>query len=418
MKNTCLVLGPDMDRFEGKFESLNLPDLKIILPRNESEIRSNIGSANIIFGEPPIVKNYISEANNLEWYQSNYAGVDAMIGKGFQEDYILTNVKDTYGQVMAEYVLAYILNDHRDIDLHKEYQQSHTWNSKYYDTIDRKKVGIVGTGSIGKDIARVLKFFGMEIRGMNTSGSLIEFFDSVFTVDQKDEFFDDLDYVVSVLPFTPDAKYFFDSSMFESMDKKSVFMNTAKTFVKEEIGDIEGVTILNCEYDYDHHKITVFLAGNSFVTEGRKKDLIRELKNERYSLEGTEIVIIQNDDLENNNLTVDDYRLLIKDWEQKIIDRDKKISELENKVNNATSFQYDLTGINKKLKLISEFDKLESFSGSTACKINVAGESDTTLLFVVTWQDSTLLNSRTDKLNNWIEVNFETSNYELIEKLK
>ncbi|MDB4052202.1 hypothetical protein N9488_01985, partial [Flavobacteriales bacterium] len=65
-----------------------------------------------------------------------------------------------------------------------------------------------------------------------------------------------------------------------------------------------------------------------------------------------------------------------------------------------------------------EFDELESFCASKAYIVDTKGRMDTTILIVVNWLDSNEIESRTEKMNEWIEVNFETKNYQIIEKTK
>ena len=204
---------------------------------------------------------------------------------------------------------------------------------------------------------------------------------------------------------------------FKQIFDKSVFENSAKSFVKEEVSQIDGVKIFDEDYNFDTKTITLFLAGNSLVTERRQKELQKKLSNEKYHMDNCSLVIIQNDEFQNS-LTMDDFRLMSKDWENKIMERDKKIKQLENAYEAKTDFTYDLKSANRKMKLVSEFDALEGFSASKAYKVNVNGEMDTTLLIVVDWLDSNLIPKRTDKLNKWIEVNFETTNYQVIEKIK
>ena len=204
---------------------------------------------------------------------------------------------------------------------------------------------------------------------------------------------------------------------FKQIFDKSVFNNLAKTFVKEEISEIPGVKIFDEDYNFENETITLFLAGNSLITELRQKELQAKLTNDKYNMRNPSLVIIQNDEFQNS-LTMDDFRIMSRDWENKILERDKKIKQLETAYETKTDFTFDLQSANKKLKLVTEFNQLEAFSASKAYKVNVEGQLDTTLLIVVDWLDSNLIPNRTNKLNQWIEVNFETNNYQVIEKVK
>ncbi|MEN8839419.1 MAG: TIGR00341 family protein [Flavobacteriales bacterium] len=205
---------------------------------------------------------------------------------------------------------------------------------------------------------------------------------------------------------------------FMEVFNKSVFTNTAGLFVKERVSTIPKIKILDTDFDYDARTVSVVLVGSNTISVSRIEELQGILNSEDYGLDNTSFVVIQNDEIENNTFTMDDYRMLVKDWEQKIIDRDKEIIKLKEDYSKKTDFNYDLTSVNKKLKLINEFKPLESFAASKAYRVDMSGNQDTTLLIVVNWKDSALIETRSKKLKNWIEINFETNNYEIIEKTK
>lgn len=205
---------------------------------------------------------------------------------------------------------------------------------------------------------------------------------------------------------------------FMEVFNKSVFTNTAGLFVKERVSTIPKIKILDTDFDYDARTVSVVLVGSNTISVSRIEELQGILNSEDYGLDNTSFVVIQNDEIENNTFTMDDYRMLVKDWEQKIIDRDKEIIKLKEDYSKKTDFNYDLTSVNKKLKLINEFKPLESFAASKAYRVDMTGNQDTTLLIVVNWSDSALIETRSKKLKNWIEINFETNNYEIIEKTK
>ena len=205
---------------------------------------------------------------------------------------------------------------------------------------------------------------------------------------------------------------------FMEVFNKSVFTNTAGLFVKERVSTIPKIKILDTDFDYDARTVSVVLVGSNTISVSRIEELQGILNSEDYGLVNTSFVVIQNDEIENNTFTMDDYRMLVKEWEQKIIDRDKEIIKLKEDYSNKTDFNYDLTSVNKKLKLINEFKPLESFAASKAYRVDMTGNQDTTLMIVVNWSDSALIETRSKKLKNWIEINFETNNYEIIEKTK
>lgn len=205
---------------------------------------------------------------------------------------------------------------------------------------------------------------------------------------------------------------------FYEVFNKSVFTNTGKVFVKERISTIDKIQLFDQDFNYENNTITLFLAGKDFIPAARRIELQKILQGEIYGLKDCSLVIVQNEDMENNNLNMEDFRMMSKDWEKKIIERDNKIKQLEADYANKSDFTYDLKSVTKKLKLVSEFDKLKSFTASKAYRVDNTGKMDTTILIVVDWLDSNLNTARTKKMNQWIEVNFETQNYQIIEKTK
>jgi len=227
-KNIVLVLTRDQEEFAARLQSLGLPDLEILAPKNDAEILENIEKANILLGNPPMAKSYINKAKNVVWMQSSFAGVDAMNEKDLRKDYVLTNVKDTYGQPMAEYVLAYILMFEKDVLVHMNFQKDKMWKQRPAHVLAGKTVCILGTGSIGREIAKVLKSFGMKVFGYKTQYEKVEFFDEIYTREKLGEFLGAGDYVVSVLPRTVDTDDFFNRETFAMMKSSAVFMNIGR----------------------------------------------------------------------------------------------------------------------------------------------------------------------------------------------
>ncbi|HEY5000267.1 MAG TPA: 2-hydroxyacid dehydrogenase [Candidatus Cryosericum sp.] len=82
-----------------------------------------------------------------------------------------------------------------------------------------KTVGIAGLGNIGLHIAKVCKSMDMIVLGLRRSagGVLPVNVDALYTPEQKLDFIHRSDFVVDVLPSTPDTKLFFGKEEFEAM---------------------------------------------------------------------------------------------------------------------------------------------------------------------------------------------------------
>ena len=226
-KNTVIVISRNQEEYERRLRALNLPDLEILAPRDADSMRQNIERANILLANPPLAKNYINDAKNVKWMQSTYAGVDAMNAKGLRKDYVLTNIREVYGPPLAEYTFAYILAFRKEISENRAYQKEHVWKQRLAGMISGQTLCVVGAGSIGKEIAKIGKAFGMRTIGYRSTNEPVEFFDEIYTGDlQKCVAFGD--YVVSVLPNTKDTDDIFSAEVFASMKNTAVFINIGR----------------------------------------------------------------------------------------------------------------------------------------------------------------------------------------------
>src|SRR3989338_9611900 len=226
-RNTVIVITRNKEEYERRITALGLPDLEVLAPRDEDGIRQSIERANILLANPPIAKSYINDAKNVKWMQSTYAGVDAMNAESLRKDYVLTNIREVYGPPLAEYAFAYILAFRKELAENLAYQKKHEWKQRVARMVAGQTLCVVGAGSIGKEIARVGKAFGMRTVGYRSTNEPVEFFDEIYAGDLK-KCVAEGDHVVSVLPRTKDTDDIFTLDTFKAMKSTALFMNIGR----------------------------------------------------------------------------------------------------------------------------------------------------------------------------------------------
>ncbi|MGF1722906.1 D-2-hydroxyacid dehydrogenase [Vibrio kyushuensis] len=177
---------------------LNLPDLEIV---------DDIQLANIILASPPQIAAKLDTLPKLEWIQSIYAGVDAITSKEIEADFTLTNVKGIFGQQISEYVIGYSLQYFRHFPQYSAQQSQQNWQQIPYETIDSKCMLILGTGSIGNQVAKTAKAMGMKIIGLNRSGipPHNSNFDDTYHIQELEQSLSRANIIVSTLPHTEET---------------------------------------------------------------------------------------------------------------------------------------------------------------------------------------------------------------------
>ncbi len=241
MKNKLLIVSRDQEYFTRKVQELDLPDLEILSTKDRELTDSYAREANIFLALPLFIKPYLKNAEKLQWVQSIFAGVEVLTEEGMRSDYTLTNVKDTYGEAMTEYVFSYLLAFERDTFHYLSLQKDHVWKQKPYGTVQGKVLAVAGAGSIGSDIARIAKAFGMKTIGLRTEKGAVEHFDEIYTTNETSHFLRFADYVISVLPKTEATNHFFSKQAFIDMKDDAVFMNVGRGNAVDEQALIEAL---------------------------------------------------------------------------------------------------------------------------------------------------------------------------------
>lgn len=228
MKNKLLIATSDPLKFEKMVRSHNLPDLEILVATNEQEIEEQIWEVNILLTNPLLSNGFIHLWEKLDWVQSTFAGIDSLCKTWMKRDYVLTNVKDTYGVHMSEHVFAYILMLEKRLLHNFEKQKNKHWEREPYPSIHGKTIAILGTGSIGKVIAKIAKAFGMRTLWYNLSWEAVEYFDEIYTPENKKTCFEQADYLLSVLPDTPKTHHTVDAEALSWLKDSAYFINVGR----------------------------------------------------------------------------------------------------------------------------------------------------------------------------------------------
>lgn len=172
----------------------------------------------------------------LRWIQTLSAGVDMLpLDTIAKRDIILTNVRGAHRIQMAEHVIWSILMLLRQGKTFVRQQDSKVFDAKpKVDEMFGKTVCIVGSGTIGKEIARRCSAFGMKVYGISRTGRHDPAFDKVETKEQMPEILAVSDIVVIVLPLTPETRNFVNATFIEMMKEGSILINAARGPVADE----------------------------------------------------------------------------------------------------------------------------------------------------------------------------------------
>lgn len=228
-----LILSADAADYLSFLQDLADAGVRLTAVETAEAAREAYSGQEIILGQPDLVASVIDELPDVRWVQSDWAGVTPLIKAG-RKDYLLTGVKDCFGAQMAEYVLGFLLAWELKMTERREHQEERRWWPQGSGSLHRRTVGIMGTGSIGSAVARSLLPFGARVLGFNRHGRAADGFERVYSGDGLGDFLSGLDYLVGILPDTPETTNLLDAGAFRQMKKHGRLVNVGRGNLVDE----------------------------------------------------------------------------------------------------------------------------------------------------------------------------------------
>ncbi len=226
--NKLLILAADAAKYKALIRSADLQQLEIRSAGDVVSAEALVDGCNIILGSPLLISELLASAQQLEWVQSSFAGVEHLCRPGLRQDYVLTRAKGIFGPLISEYVMTYLFALERQVFTMRSNQLEKRWQPLIYRPSKEITLGIIGLGSIGRHLARTARHFGMRVTGLNRSGDPCGDVEKVYTVDDMARFLETPDYVVLTLPDTPLTRHFINADVLGMMKSSAVLMNVGR----------------------------------------------------------------------------------------------------------------------------------------------------------------------------------------------
>jgi phosphoglycerate dehydrogenase-like enzyme len=179
-------------------------------------------------GQPDLLATLLRQGHQPQWLQSTWAGITPLLADGLRRDYRLTRAVGIFGQVMAEYVLTYILGHEREVLARLVSQVERKWDNRSGQSLVGRKVLIVGTGDIGQSVAQFLRPFGVELYGIASSAREQAPFVEVGALADLPRLVGEVDYVVNLLPNTEHTHDIYDAALFKQFKPTGLFINAGR----------------------------------------------------------------------------------------------------------------------------------------------------------------------------------------------
>lgn len=168
-----------------------------------------------------------SQFPNLKAVLSLWAGVERIVDNETLTVPLARMVESGMSQGMQDYVVAHVMRYLLGLDGHITRQDGH-WRQKAPPFAPERQVGILGIGELGGAVGQALAGLGFRVAGWSRSPKTIEGITCHHGDDGFHEVLASSDFIVLLLPHTPQTENILDAEAFARMKKGACLINPGR----------------------------------------------------------------------------------------------------------------------------------------------------------------------------------------------
>ncbi len=176
------------------------------------------------------LREHWDSADALTWIHVCAAGVDAMMFDGLREsDVTVTNARGVFDRPIAEFVLGSILAWDKRFAESRGFQNAKQWVWRETRRTTGSSALVVGTGGIGRAVARLLRAAGMDVTGAGRTARTDDGdFGTVIASDELASHIGAFDNVVTIAPLTAQTAGLIDARVLRAMKPTAHLINVGR----------------------------------------------------------------------------------------------------------------------------------------------------------------------------------------------
>ena len=197
-----------------------------------------------------ISPDVFSKAQKLSWLHFGSDGIDHTWFYGLQvKDVLITHAENITTIPVAESVFGLLLYLNKQYSMVQKFRQTREWMqwqiAANIRILHGQTLGIIGTGQIGLQIAKLAKAFGMRTLGLKRQitekDQHLANFDQIFPKSRLHQLLAVSDSVVLAIPATDETNGMFGSLEFKAMKPSAYLINVARGSIVNEAALIHAL---------------------------------------------------------------------------------------------------------------------------------------------------------------------------------
>jgi len=189
-------------------------------------------------------------APRLKWVQSTSAGVEKAVPL-MPAGVILTNASGVHVPRGGEYGMTAVLMLNSRVPTFATNQRKAHWEQHQTTPVAGKTLVILGVGSIGGEVARLAKRFGMRVLGVTRSGRPQRWVDRMYRQKDLAKVLPQADILLAVLPLTPETHGMLGRAELDLLPRHAGIVNVGRARVidydalqeKLRLGELSGAVL-------------------------------------------------------------------------------------------------------------------------------------------------------------------------------
>ncbi len=236
-----LIATPDAGDYKKDLEP-RFPEIPMYAVISEEDIRHHVEKMDILVTIFRVSDELLKQAVNLKWIQALTTGVNYIINRpSLRKEVIVTSCRGIHGPQMSEMAFLLMLALNRNFPQVVRNQDQRIWERWPGKLLYQKKIGILGVGVIGEEIARKCKAFGMTVFGMDIVRREIDSVDFFYGPEDLPQVAKEVDYLILVAPSTPETLKIVGTKVLSSMKPTAFLINIARGELVDEEALIQAL---------------------------------------------------------------------------------------------------------------------------------------------------------------------------------
>ena len=203
--------------------------IEFIIDWDEDNFNSSMSNSDILLTYDFPTKNLKEIAPNLKWIHCTAAGVEHMFPFNWVYDGLkITNSSGVHAKKAGEFGLMSVLMLQNHIPKIVTNQKNKDFISTFGNPIAGKNIVLIGTGSLGSSMAKLVAPLGANIIGVNKKGKSVEGCSKIITIDKLDSVLPIADILYLALPETPETKNLIDKRRLDLLKSTCGIVNIGR----------------------------------------------------------------------------------------------------------------------------------------------------------------------------------------------